>query len=105
MWYDWSNAEKDFSFQNFHVKLFITIPWPELVSILVLAKTREMHFEWRRHEHGAGTSLTLRDQVGRLTLRTGILPETGYPKGSEETKFIIGLRYKHCRIRLEFKSL
>lgn len=39
MWYDWRNAEKDFSFQNFHVKLFIIIPWPELVSILVPAKT------------------------------------------------------------------
>lgn len=45
MWCDWSNAEKHFSFQNFHVKLlFIIIPWPESVSVLVLAKNMRTTF-------------------------------------------------------------
>lgn len=110
MWYDWSNAEKDFSFQNFHVKLFIIIPRPGFVSILVLAK----HEKCILNGEDVGMVLEPRSpwetKSGRLTLRIGSSLRMDTLKGQRShligsTTFIIGLRNKNCRICIEFESL
>lgn len=75
MWRVGVSAKKYFSFQNFHLKLlFVIIPWPESVSMLVLAEVWHM-------SRVLESRLALGDQIWWADTEDRFVYENGFPRG------------------------